>query len=658
MGSHPRSAPQPADRPRVSVDWLLAVHPPGGRGGRPPIGPLGRARRRPSAACICERRGNNREHTGTHQGGEPASSGHHRRRTGRGGPGLRPRQHRAVEVPRDLPAGRPRHPPGPDPGKGRARLLVHGPRCGPRWPPRGQPVVGARQGRRVGRRHAAGHDPAGHPVPHGAEGVAAAPDRQPQREPADHAWPPAAMWCATPWRARRRCPTAARRCCGPRSTSWFAVPAPHPGLLGDLGRRRQGRIRRSRLRTITSRSTGPTYLPRKFKIGLAWPGDNCVDVYTQDVGLVPTLSGGASGDLTGWVVLVGGGLGMSHAREDDTYPRLASPLVLGSARTARRGRRGRHHHPARPRQPWRPPSGPVEVSGRRAGACPGSGPRWKSGWVAPWPTRVPLQPWLDSDDHLGWFTTDAGDWALGVPVPSGRVRDHGEVLYRTALRDVFEQGLAKRALLTGRQDVILDGVTDADRGRVESTLSPLRGAAGRDADACRPARGGVPGAAHVRAGVGRGRTGAARHRRRDRRGAGRRGSLAGHAVRVNVTGCPNGCARPYTAEIGIVGRTKRNYDLYVGGSVGGERLAERLRADVPLAEMPALLAPVFASYAADRPAGGDLRRLSAPGWAPPSSRRCCPPPPAGAAPPSRPRTTSDRWRPRPRLRLADRCRSR
>jgi sulfite reductase (ferredoxin) len=66
---------------------------------------------------------------------------------------------------------------------------------------------------------------------------------------------------------------------------------------------------------------------------------------------------------------------------------------------------------------------------------------------------------------------------------------------------------------------------------------------------------------------------------------------------MNMTGCPNGCARPYTAEIGIVGRTKTNYDVYVGGSIGGERLAERLRADVALADIPALLSPVFAGYA-------------------------------------------------------------
>jgi sulfite reductase (ferredoxin) len=76
-------------------------------------------------------------------------------------------------------------------------------------------------------------------------------------------------------------------------------------------------------------------------------------------------------------------------------------------------------------------------------------------------------------------------------------------------------------------------------------------------------------------------------------------------VRLNMTGCPNGCARPYTAEIGIVGRTKTTYDVYVGGSPGGDRLASRIRADVPLDQLPAVLAPVLQRYAGAEGSFGD-----------------------------------------------------
>ncbi len=68
---------------------------------------------------------------------------------------------------------------------------------------------------------------------------------------------------------------------------------------------------------------GTTYLPRKFKIGLAWPGDNCTDIFSHDLGLVPVADAGGA---DGFAVLVGGGLGASHARPDDTFPRLADPL--------------------------------------------------------------------------------------------------------------------------------------------------------------------------------------------------------------------------------------------------------------------------------------------------------------------------------------------
>ena len=84
------------------------------------------------------------------------------------------------------------------------------------------------------------------------------------------------------------------------------------------------------------------------------------------------------------------------------------------------------------------------------------------------------------------------------------------------------------------------------------------------------------------------------------------------AVRLNMTGCPNGCARPYTAEIGIVGRTKTTYDVYVGGSPAGDRLAERIRADVPLDQLPAVLAPVLSATPAPTPSFGDWAAAAGP----------------------------------------------
>ena len=80
----------------------------------------------------------------------------------------------------------------------------------------------------------------------------------------------------------------------------------------------------------------------------------------------------------------------------------------------------------------------------------------------------------------------------------------------------------------------------------------------------------------------------------------------GLPLRLNMTGCPNGCSRPYAAELGIVGRTKRTYDVHVGGSPGGDRLARRLRSDVPFDEIPELLRVVLDRFArTDGPSFGD-----------------------------------------------------
>ena len=84
-------------------------------------------------------------------------------------------------------------------------------------------------------------------------------------------------------------------------------------------------------------------------------------------------------------------------------------------------------------------------------------------------------------------------------------------------------------------------------------------------------------------------------------------------IRLNVTGCPNGCARPYTSEIGIVGRTKTGYDLYVGGAVGGQRLNRRIAIGAKLDEMPKLLAPLLERYRVEACRGRGLRRLLRPG---------------------------------------------
>jgi sulfite reductase (ferredoxin) len=334
---------------------------------------------------------------------------------------------------------------------------------------------------------------------------------------------------------------------------------------------------------------GSAYLPRKFKIGLAWPGDNCVDIYSHDLGLVPVP--GPDG-AEGFAVLVGGGLGASHARPDDTFPRLADPLGwvpadrvedLAEAVILAFRDLGNREDRKRARLKYVLEELGVDAFRREVEARFG----------APLAPSPELAEW-HQHDHLGWHRQDDGRWFLGVPVPSGRVAGP----LRAALTEVVERfGLDLR--VTARQDVLLTGIEPADRKDVRPRVSRSRRRAGGRRHA-RPAPGhGLPRPPHVWAGAGRGRAGRSRGHLVLEGELARRG-LPELDLHVRMTGCPNGCARPYTAEIGIVGRTKTGYDLHLGGAPAGDRLARPVARGVKLADLPAALAPWLDAFAAER----------------------------------------------------------
>jgi sulfite reductase (ferredoxin) len=330
---------------------------------------------------------------------------------------------------------------------------------------------------------------------------------------------------------------------------------------------------------------GDAYLPRKFKIGFAFPGDNCIDVFSQDLGLVPVERDGEPG----YLVLVGGGLGQSHAREEDTYPRLASPLAWATAADLAAVAEGviTIHRDFGNREDRNRARLKYIVDER--------GLEWfraelerRVGHALHDPVALPT--WLDSADHLGWWPAEDGSWTLGVPVPSGRVQG----ALRAALRAVVERW-GSEVRLTCRQDALLCGFRAEDRADVDAVFAAHDAAlvgelrpVERYAIAC-PA---LPTCGQALGEAERVMPRIIDDLQRAIDAAG----LADPDIRLNVTGCPNGCARPYTSEIGIVGRTKSTYDLYVGGSVGGERLNRRIAIGAKLDEVPKLLSPLLERY--------------------------------------------------------------
>ena len=340
---------------------------------------------------------------------------------------------------------------------------------------------------------------------------------------------------------------------------------------------------------------GPAYLPRKFKIGFAAPGDNCIDVYTNDIGIVPLR--GEDG-LDGFTVLAGGGLGVSPGIKA-THPRLADPFCTvapGELFDLVRAIIGVHRDLGnRANRKLARLKYVIDELGRD---------RFKAEVEARVGRKLrdpaPLE-WAEGHDHLGWHEQGDGRWFLGVRVHDGRIQDWQGLQLRSALREVVSNGVTA-IHLTPQQNVLLTGIRAEDRDGIENTLKsagvkfagslppvfrysmacpalPMCGQAITEAERVSP---------EVLADI-------------DARL--REAGLSEEEITVRLTGCPNGCARPLTAEIGVVGLSVDLYTIYLGGSRLGTRLAELHATNVPRAEIGKRLVPVFGLFRGQRSTG-------------------------------------------------------
>jgi sulfite reductase (ferredoxin) len=210
-------------------------------------------------------------------------------------------------------------------------------------------------------------------------------------------------------------------------------------------------------------------------------------------------------------------------------------------------------------------------------------------------------PALVVPDHLGWHEQGDGRLYLGIPVSSGRIADDERSSIRTALREIVGQ-FGCDPILMPSQDIILSEIRPRDRSMIDTILREhgVRLAAAmlpaeRWALACPalPSCGlALTEAERVRDDI----VGAIADRLR-------RYGLEGERLSIRITGCPNGCARPYTGDIGIVGRMPGFYAVFVGGDFEGTRLNSPLADKVPLNGIAEILDPLFATFAVARAEG-------------------------------------------------------
>jgi sulfite reductase (ferredoxin) len=340
---------------------------------------------------------------------------------------------------------------------------------------------------------------------------------------------------------------------------------------------------------------GERYLPRKFKIGIAMPDDNAVDVLTNDLGIIALFEGDL---LAGYNLALGGGLGMTH-NKPKTYPRLATPLVFVGPDDLLRGARAvvqlqRDHGDRADRRHAR-----LKYLVDEKGAAWIKAELEKHFGAALEDAR-PI-PAFRVVDHTGWHPQGDGRWYYGLSIPSGRIRDRNGVRLRSALRaivarfnptpiltptqDILLADLPREALLPLEDALTAHGVklpgtySQVARWALACPALPTCGLALNEAERIREPLIEQIDAALAKAG------------------------LADERLSVRITGCPNGCARPYVGEIGIVGRTAADYALFLGGDFEGTRLNRRVFDRVRLDDIAATLLPIFRAYAVERAAG-------------------------------------------------------
>ena len=334
---------------------------------------------------------------------------------------------------------------------------------------------------------------------------------------------------------------------------------------------------------------GRTYLPRKFKIGVALPPHNDVDVFTQDLSFIAIEE---AGTIIGYNVAIGGGMGMTHG-EPETYPRAGD--VIGfcapehAVEVAEKVVTMQRDHGDRSNRKQARLKYTIDRMGLDA---------FVAGVNARLSVQLlPAKPYgfTTTGDRLGWATDETGAHHFTLYVENGRV---GGTL-RDGLRAIAALNLG-RFIITANQNLVLADIPADQKESVARVLAAHgianpSGGLRRNAIACVA----LPTCGLALAESERSLPSLVTRLEAELDAVG----LAEDDITIRMTGCPNGCARPYMAEIGLVGRSPGLYNLYLGGAHDGSRLSKLHARDVDDAAIVAALRPLFAAYAVDRNEG-------------------------------------------------------
>ncbi len=334
---------------------------------------------------------------------------------------------------------------------------------------------------------------------------------------------------------------------------------------------------------------GKTYLPRKFKIGFAIPPMNDMDIFTNCLGFIAIVE---NDQLIGYNLCVGGGMGRSHGNEA-TYPRLADVIgfftpnkvvdVAKAVLTIHRDfgdRTDRKHARLKYVIAERGVEWARNEVNQRAGI-----------------TLAPAKPYkfTTTADLLGWHKATDGKWFLGLFVNMGRVKD----AQKTALRQVAEKFPLLEFRLSANQNVILANASDADKAAITALLNAAAVKTENQATILHAASMACPSLPTCGLGLAESERYLPGLIDRIEKVCADLG-LGREEIIIRSTGCPNGCARPYVAELAFVGKAPGRYQIWLGGDASGTRLNRIWKDVVKDPEMETELRPVLARFAKER----------------------------------------------------------
>jgi sulfite reductase (NADPH) hemoprotein beta-component len=341
---------------------------------------------------------------------------------------------------------------------------------------------------------------------------------------------------------------------------------------------------------------GKTYLPRKFKIAFAIPPINDVDVFTNDLGYIAMVE---NERLVGYNIVVGGGMGRSHGNEA-TYPRLADIIgfitpdklidVAKAVLTIHRdfGDRTDRKHArlkyvvAERGVDWTRAEIEKRASVKFAAAKPFK--------------------FTTTNDLYDWNKQADGRWFLTLFVETGRVKDVAGHELKTALRRVAEKFPKLEFRLTTNQNIILANAPETDRAAIDSLLAEYGIKTEKQASLLQAASLACPALPTCGLALAESERMLPGLIDRLEKLCGDLG-LGGEEIVIRSTGCPNGCARPYMAEIAFVGKAPGRYQIWLGGDVSGMRLNRIWKDMVKDPEIESELRPLLARFAKERNGG-------------------------------------------------------